>query len=176
LDAKPWVKRVVFEMFSSLFTQTAIVNQILSDKELLGHMEICLISIQNFLEANKYELGGKDKADTSRGIHKYLDVRMIEAEKPDSKLNEMMLLSIEATTGLIEGISNLLFPNGLDTSDNLSSNSTETEEKLFTIPFSVSKLILRVLSVLLEKSTQDVNIQSLLNSIQVYINVTGMKK
>lgn len=176
LDAKPWLKRLVFEMFNNLFTQPSIVNQILSEKELLGHLEICLISIQNFLEANKYELGGKDKADNSRGIHKYLDVRMIDAEKPDSKLNEMMLLSIEATTGLIECISNNLFPNGLDTSENISSHSSEAEERLFTIPFAVSKLILRILSVLLEKSSHDTNIQSILNSMQVYINITGMKK
>lgn len=176
LDAKPWIKRVVFELFNNLFTNPTTVSQIMAEKELLGHLEVCLISIQNFLESNKFELENKDKVEGIRGIGKFLDQRMLEGDKPKMKINEIMLLSIESVTGLVEGISNILFPNGLDTSDNLSSQSLEIEEKHFTIPFSVSKLILRILTILLIKSGRDVSIQSLLNAMQVYINITGMKK
>lgn len=107
---------------------------------------------------------------------RYLDTRMCETDKPEPKINEMMILSIETITGLVEVLSNLLFPNGLNTSDVFSSNSSEPEEVSFVIPFSISKLICRILVILLEKSSRDISIQSLLNSMQVYINMSGMKK
>lgn len=176
LDAKPWIKRIAFELFSTLLANPQTVKQIWGDKELLGHLEISLISIQNFLEANKYELDGEDRTESARGIPKFLDIRMIETEKPSAKTNEMMILSIESVTGLVEGISTILFPNGLDTNISIpSTTAEESEESSLVIPFSVSKLILRILSVLLEKSSRDVSIQSILNSIQVYINITGIK-
>ena len=175
LDAKPWIKRIVFELFSTIFTSPQTVSFIFQDKELLGCLEISLITIQNFLEANKFELDCQDKTEGTRGIRKFLDERIIESEKPTPKINEVMILSIESISGLVEGISNLFFPNGLDTSQCLSTKLSETAEIELVIPFSVSKLILRILAILLEKSARDVSIQELLNSIQTYINIAGMK-
>lgn len=100
---------------------------------------------------------------------------MNESTKPDIKFNEIMILSIESINGLVESLSYLLFPKGLNANEVNSPHSVEMEENELSIPFHLSKIILRILVILLEKSIRDISIQSLLNSIQVYINMTGIK-
>ena len=100
---------------------------------------------------------------------------MNDSEKPVLKFKEIMSLSIETVTGLADAISNILFPQGFNSSDIISTYSFEIEEHDIIIPFSVSNLILRIITVLIEKTNTDVNIQALLNSIQNYINISGIK-
>lgn len=146
LDVKPWIKRIVFELFNIVCTSPELISQIMTDKELSGYLEICLVSIQKFLETNKFELEDQESSG-GKAVPRYLESRMFELEKPDIKINQIMVISIEAVTGFVEVISNLLFPNGLNTSDALSNShsSVEPEEPPFQVPFSVSKLILRIL-------------------------------
>lgn len=175
IESEDWVKRIMFELYNTLFTNPEIVSQILQDKELVGHLEICLICLQKFLETNKFSIQ-KAPPLTSRAPIRLLDPRNTDTEKPDLKIPDITPLSIDTTTSLIEILCNLLYPNGLNTSEILSEKSSDIEESPYTIPFSVSKLILRILSILLEKASKDIDIQALLNGFQVYIHMAGMRR
>lgn len=133
-----------------------------------------MVSSQKFLETNKYSI--VDQENTGQKAYvKYLDNRMHESEEPSLKINEVMALSIETVTGLIEAISVILFPEGLNNNE-IAWHPFEIDEYDIAIPWSVSNLLLRILTVLIEKLNKDINIQSLLNSIQTYINMTGIKR
>ena len=173
-ELSEWVQRVSFELFNDLFTNSYIVSIILPDKEMLNFLEIWLVSIQKYLETNKF-VSIEEEFTGQKPFPKYLDNRVNESDKPSLKVKEIMSLSIETITGLADAISSILFPQGFNNSDAISSYSLETDEHDITIPYSVSNLILRIISVLIDKTNTDVNVQSLLNSIQNYINISGSK-
>jgi hypothetical protein len=80
------------------------------------------------LEVNKFKMDGQDIVE-GKGMTKYLSIRS-DNKKPKIKINEMMVLAIDSITGLVEVISNLMFPNGLNSSEVLStSESSENKEK-----------------------------------------------
>lgn len=172
---KPWITRIIFESYSMLFTNQSIINMILIDKESTSLLENCLATMQKCLEINKMNLDYQDKI-LSKPIPRFLETRMIETEKPDLKLEQIMVLSIETATGIVDVFSNLLFPKGLNSSISSKSSDFDDNSSSIVIPYSVSKFVLRILSILLEKSSRDISIQSILNSIQVYINLAGQKK
>lgn len=175
-EKKPWISRVIFESYSILFTKQSIVSLIFTEQESVDLLESCLAIMQKYLEINKAELEIKEKSEDRKPMPRFLEQRMIETEKPDPKLPQMMLLWIETSTGLVDVLSNLMFPKGLNSSMSSASNDMDESVATISIPFSISKFILRILSILLEKSSKDISIQSLLNSIQVYINMSGIKQ
>lgn len=127
------------------------------------------------METNKFSPDYNDKA-VVKNFPRFLDSRMNESNKPDIKMSEIIVLSIDTMTGLVECLSNLLFPKGLDASESGSPVSSEIDELPIKIPFPISKMILSILAVLLDKASRDISVQSLLNSMQIYINMSGEKK
>ena len=57
--------------------------------------------MQKYLEINKMNLDYQDKM-LSKPIPRFLDTRMIETERPDVKIEQIMILSIETATGIID--------------------------------------------------------------------------
>ena len=75
LELNEWIQRVSFELFNELFTNSSIVSIILMDKEMLGFLEIWLVSIQKYLEANKFVTIDQELAG-HKSFTKFLDNRM----------------------------------------------------------------------------------------------------